>query len=61
LDFTPNLPIEGSVAKFALFTRAYRCILKIARTIADLEGAEDIATHYISEAFQYRSLDRTLL
>ncbi len=40
--------------------RAYTKILKVARTIADLEGAEAIAPHHVSEAINYRALDRKL-
>ncbi|HYH81281.1 MAG TPA: hypothetical protein VEX86_15865 [Longimicrobium sp.] len=38
--------------------RAYHRVLKIARTIADLDGAATITTAHVSEAIQYRSLDR---
>ena len=40
--------------------RAYTKILKVARTIADLEAADAIATHHVSEAINYRALDRRL-
>lgn len=58
LDAGPQSLLERAINKYGLSARAYDRILKVSRTIADLEGVDVIAEHHISEAVQYRTLDR---
>ncbi|HZV81152.1 MAG TPA: YifB family Mg chelatase-like AAA ATPase, partial [Geobacteraceae bacterium] len=58
LDAAGNRLLEMVTDRLGLSARSYNRILKVARTVADLEGSEAIREQHLSEAIQYRSLDR---
>jgi len=60
IDQESHRLLEQAIDKLGLSARAYTRILKVARTIADLETAEQVGAVHVAEAIQYRSLDRQL-
>lgn len=60
LDQASQDLLKLAIERLNLSGRAYDRILKVARTIADLEGAPQLESHHVAEAVQYRSLDREI-
>jgi magnesium chelatase family protein len=58
LDRSSRELLKNAMDKLGLSARAYDRIMKVARTIADLEGSEKVESYHLSEAIHYRSLDR---
>lgn len=58
LDEASEQMLEQAMTRLGLSARAYDRILKVARTIADLDGAPSIAPHHLQEAISYRELDK---
>ena len=60
LDSEAEGLMQMAMTELNFSARAYHRILKVARTIADLDGQQTIASHHVAEAIQYRTLDRNL-
>jgi magnesium chelatase family protein len=60
LDTAGETLLKQALTELGLSARAHDKVLRIARTIADLEGEENIQSHHIAEAVQYRRLDRRM-
>jgi len=58
LDPTSQKLLHTAMEKLGLSARAFNRILKVSRTIADLDGADSICSHHVAEAIQFRSLDK---
>ena len=58
LSISASFLLEKAFEKFFMSARTYDKILKISRTIADLEGEEEIKDQHVAEAIQYRTMDR---
>ncbi len=60
LDEAGEMMLKNAMVEFGLSARAHDKICKVARTIADLAGEENVSAEHISEAVNYRKLDRSL-
>jgi magnesium chelatase family protein len=58
IDASSKSLLENAITRLGLSARAYDRILKVSRTLADLQGKESIEPEHVSEAIQYRTLDR---
>ena len=58
IDQQSKAMLENSITRLGLSARAYDRILKVSRTLADIEGKDQIESQHVGEAIQYRTIDR---